>query len=601
MESKTGPSTVWRQRTAAKDRVPLDQLIAYGMGGLIPIALFNIAGQLMGLLGNISLGLSAFWLGTIMIIPRLWDGIADPVMGYISDNTRTRWGRRRPYILLGGITTALSFVVMWSVPRGEWIRDLFATENAYNWFQLTYILAGVLLFYTSTTIFEIPHGALGLEMSGDYHERTRLFSANSFLGNLFAMGTPWLIFLAGLETIHGPGGDLIDGMQKLSLILAVVLIPLSVWWFLALKEPRFEIAKTEPKSAFWQDIQTTVSNKTFLHLVAIIFTLAMGFNFVNIFSYYITIFYVYGGDAKTAGTLLGLNGSVWAITSLAAVVPLNLLSRWLGKNKTLTIAILFMCAAQLAKIECYDPERPRLMLIPTMLLSAGMLMFFTLGSSMVGDVCDEDELQTGTRNEGSYYSIYWWFIKVGSAFASFVMGALLVYTGFDERQNVTVDALQGNLALIESQAQKWAKTGTIPADRISTVDEQIGRALANHETVRRHLDERAQSDPDQSEYFAALIARTDAIRARVDALRERAANSASAPEEVVEEAQALFDETQLLKRQPPKTLFRLRLVEIGLPLLMSCISIVLTLSYPLTEERWREIKSALDKRHATTD
>ena len=149
-----------RHITAAEDRVPWYQLIAYGMGGLIPIALFNIAGQLMGLLGNISLGLSAFWLGTIMIIPRLWDAVSDPVVGHLSDRTRTRWGRRRPYILVGGIATALSFIIMWQVPRGEWFKSQFASQAVYNWFQLAYILAGLLLFFTATTLFEIPHGAL---------------------------------------------------------------------------------------------------------------------------------------------------------------------------------------------------------------------------------------------------------------------------------------------------------------------------------------------------------------------------------------------------------------------------------------------------------
>src|SRR5512141_1340694 len=166
--------------TPAADRIPLPQLAAYGAGGIIPIALFNIAGILVGLMGNISLGLSAFWLGVILIIPRLWDALSDPIIGHLSDNTRTRWGRRRPYLLIGGILVALFFVGMWWIPKGDTVRAWFPTEAGFQAFQLVYILISLLLFFTSCNIFEIPHGALGMEMTTDSHERTRLFSAKSF-------------------------------------------------------------------------------------------------------------------------------------------------------------------------------------------------------------------------------------------------------------------------------------------------------------------------------------------------------------------------------------------------------------------------------------
>jgi GPH family glycoside/pentoside/hexuronide:cation symporter len=289
------------------------------------------------------------------------------------------------------------------------------------------------------------------------------------------MGTPWLILLANLEFFRGTGGDLVDGMRYVTIFIAVILIPMSVWWFVSLREPGFAIAKEQKKSEFWHDVQTTLSNRTFLILTAAIFTLAMGFNFVGIFANYITIFYLYGGDVGPASLLLGITGTVWAVTALLAVFPLNWTSKRIGKRNTLLIAILLMCAAQISKIFCYRPgvlfkldlpewlasetnrtftfQGPYLILLPTMLLSAGMLMFFTLGSSMVGDVCDEDELNTGTRSEGMYYSVFWWFIKMGTAFASFVMGALLVFTGFDEKQNVTVGALRGNIEVIKSHTE----------------------------------------------------------------------------------------------------------------------------------------------------
>jgi GPH family glycoside/pentoside/hexuronide:cation symporter len=566
------------------------------MGGLIPVALFNIAGQLMGLLGNISLGLSAFWLGTIMIIPRLWDALSDPVMGHISDNTRTRWGRRRPYILIGGLAVALSFVAMWWVPRGEWIREIFPSETAYNWFQLVFILGGLLIFFTATTVFEIPHGALGMEMSADYHERTRLFSAKSFLGNLFAMGTPWLIFLAGLEFFRGTGGDLTDGMRYVSMLIAAALIPMSYWWFFALREPAFAVAKEQQKSAFWKDMRAAAGNRTFLNLVAIIFTLAMGFNFVSLFSYYISIFYLYGGDVVAAGRLLGINGTAWAVTGLAAVFPLNWLGKRLGKNKTLLIAILLMCAAQLSKIVCYNPELPYLVLIPTVLLSMGMLMFFTLGSSMVGDICDEDELKRGTRSEGTYYSVYWWFIKMGTAFASFVTGALLVFTSFDEKQNVTVDALQSNAAVIKSEAELWLAQEVpvvAPSDKF---DKQLADLDANAAKLESHLDERIAAHPAEAEHSQQLVDHLKTIRARAEVLQASSTNRATTPAELIRAADEILDQTMLLKRQAPKTLFRLRAVEIGLPLLLSTVSILLTLRYPLTEARCYEIKEALKRR-----
>ena len=114
-------------RTKKVEHVPFSQLSSYGAGGIIPIALFNIAGILVGLMGNISLGLSAFWLGVILIIPRLWDAVSDPIIGHLSDNTRTRWGRRRPYLLIGGILVAFFFVVIWWIPKGDTVESWFGT------------------------------------------------------------------------------------------------------------------------------------------------------------------------------------------------------------------------------------------------------------------------------------------------------------------------------------------------------------------------------------------------------------------------------------------------------------------------------------------
>lgn len=603
--------------TAAGDRVSWDQLIAFGLGGLIPIALFNVVLQLVPLLGNISLGIGAVWLGAILVLPRLWEALSDPVMGHLSDNARTRWGRRRPFILLGGLAVAVSFVAIWWVPRGDFLRQYVASDTGVMWLQLSFILGTLLVFFTACAVFEIPHGALGLEMSTDRHERTRLFSAKSFLGNVFAMGTPWLIFLASLEMFSGPGGNLVDGMRYVSIIIGAVLAPLAVWWFLTLREPGFAAARQQRKSSLLEGMKTTIANRTFLVLTAIIFTLAMGFNFVGSLANYITIFYLYGGDVRAASTLLGITGTVWAVTALVAVFPLNWLGRRLGKKSTLLVAILLMCAAQLAKIVCYQPgplvaiplpaglaahfggpaltiEGPYLILLPTMLLSAGMLMFFTLGASMVGDVCDEDELTTGTRSEGTYYAVFWWFIKMGTALASLVTGGLLAYTSFDERQNVLMDALGGNIATVHAEAEAWTVRQSAPVEREAALVAQVEMIVENAGKLRSHLEDRLATHPAQAEHTRALLEHLGAVETLAGAARR--ARAAGDPAPLLRVAGELAQHAAFLRRQSPTTLFRLRLVEIGLPLALSLVSILFVLRYPLTEQRCYEIKELLQQR-----
>jgi glycoside/pentoside/hexuronide:cation symporter, GPH family len=589
-----------RHVTQPEDRIPLQQLVAFGFGGIIPIALFNIAGQLMVLIGNISLGLSAFWLGVIMIIPRLWDAVSDPIVGHISDNTRTRWGRRRPFLLAGGIAVAVSFVLMWWIPSGDSVQAWFPSEAAFEWFQLGYILFWLLVFFTSCTIFEIPHGALGMEMSPDYHERTRLFSAKSFLGNLFAMSTPWLFALANMEVFKGTGGNEADGMRYVSMMIAAVLIPLSFWWFFTVREPGFKVVAKQEKSPFWKDMKHTASNKTFLGLVAIIFTLAMGFNFVALLGYYIPIFYIFEGDKSAASTLLGINGTIWAITGLVAVFPLNWLSRNLGKRKTLIIAITLMCLAQLSKIVCYNPEHPYLIVIPTMLLSTGMLFFFTLGASMVGDICDEDDLKTGHRSEGSYYSVFWWFIKMGTALASFVTGLLIVFTQFDQNQVTKVDELQGAVRQIEAQALAWDRyEDAFIADEniLLTLQTAVDKAIVYAEELLRYLEEKSEDSSNDAEHYASLMEDIAHVERMLETLRTGTNRLDLNPGALIEESKAIEEATVPLMLQAPRTLLTMRVVEIGLPLLLSLISFFFALRYSLSEERCYEIKAALKVRN----
>lgn len=659
----------YETNTKSSDKITFGQYAAYGAGGIIPIALFNVVGILVGLMGNISLGLSAFWLGLILIIPRLWDAFSDPFIGHFSDNTRTKWGRRRPFLLWGGILTAVLFVILWWIPKGEAVEQWFPTETGYQIFQLSYILITLLLFFTAVNLFEIPHGALGMEMTSDYHERTKLFSVKSFVGNLFAMSTPWLFWLANREFFKGPGGTEMDGMRYVSLFIAALLIPLSIWWFLKLREPRFYQIKEQKKSEFWKDMKMVLRNRNFIFLTLTIFTLAMGFNFVSLLGSYIPIFYIFGGDKDLGSQILAINGTIWAITGMIAVFPLNIISPKLGKRNTLILAITMMKLAQFSKILCYNPEYPYLIIIPTILLSAGMLFFFTLGSSMVGDVTDEEELNTGKRNEGSFYSVFWWFIKMGTSLASFVTGALIVFTLFDESQVTKVDKLQGNIESVLNYSKEWnakernftiADLQKYRKDAVTESDEQIKiiqkdieknsknpyKNLPDYQSEKNKLLQQKLTEvKNQNEQLKNLpismdssklinlfeliikekLLKTDlvlydlnahlkdkilnnndsnkdhyvSLRAEVEKMQQQIKTlDISNINSVQLSAEELKKSIVPLKKQTSFTLLRMRIVEIGTPILLSLLSLFFILKYTLTEKRSLEIKELLSNRSA---
>ena len=174
----------WKDRaTAEADRVPFPRMIAYGLGGFTNNLLAAASGGMMVVL-NLGYGMNPALVGLLSAIPRFTDAATDPVMGYISDNTRSRWGRRRPYIFVGAILAGLSFAVLWQLPHIAGEGLLFAV-----------FLAGSLLFFLGYTIFATPWVALGYELTPDYHERTRLMGVQNFVSNIAFVIGPWFLVI----------------------------------------------------------------------------------------------------------------------------------------------------------------------------------------------------------------------------------------------------------------------------------------------------------------------------------------------------------------------------------------------------------------------
>lgn len=415
------------QRTAPQDRVPLSMRLAYGLGSLVN-NLQAAAISVMSIVLNLGLGMDPAVVGTLMAIPRLTDALTDPIMGYISDNTRSRRGRRRPYIFYGALTSGLIFAALWQLPAGQ-------SQDFYFWF----FLIGSIMFYLAYTMYATPWVALGYEMTPDYNERTRLMAVSNFVGQFAWVAAPWFYVIMEDDRLFS---DSVEGARTLAIAVGVFVSLAGVIPALICRERMGAAVAREAReeggkgllanfTEFFRGFLITIRFKPFQRLCLATFMVFNGFMLVSSFSSYVIIYYVHGGDKDLGAKLMGWNGTLSAIATFCVIPIVSWLSTRLGKRRAFFITIGISIFGYGLRFFCYDPEQPLRLLAATPFIAFGLGGLFTLAGSMVADICDVDELQTGRRREGMFGSIFWWVVKLGMALALGLSGVLLNFTGFD--------------------------------------------------------------------------------------------------------------------------------------------------------------------------
>ncbi|MGD8700695.1 MAG: MFS transporter, partial [Gemmatimonadales bacterium] len=290
--------------TAPEDRISFGHKLIYGLGAFVNNLLAGASGGMIIVL-NLGLGMSPTLVGLLGALPRLTDALTDPLMGYISDNTKSRWGRRRPYIFIGAIAAGVIFALLWQLPRGQ-------SET----FYFVYFLLGSLLFYLGYTVFATPWVALGYELTPDYHERTRLMGVQNFIGQLAYVVSPWFLWIM---TYEGFFKDQVAGAAGLAIIIAVFVIGVGILPAIFLRERFKEIAQSEVsehrrhiqeedekdverESAvtafsrnmidFFKGFGATLKSGPFLKLCVATFLVFNGFMLISSFQFYVIIYYV---------------------------------------------------------------------------------------------------------------------------------------------------------------------------------------------------------------------------------------------------------------------------------------------------------------------
>lgn len=411
--------------TAPEDRISLSQKLIYGAGAFVNNLLAQ-AIAVMAIVLNLGLGMNPALVGLLGALPRLTDALTDPLMGYISDHTKSKWGRRRPYILIGAIAAGIVFALLWQLPRDE-------SEMYVFWF----FLAGSILFYLAYTVFATPWVALGYELTPDYHERTRLMAVQNVMGQFALLLAPWFLLFMQHDSLFG--GDMITGAAWLAVIIGVTTICIGILPAILLREPgqdrvvRPHIEEEYPASImdFFRGFLVTIKFQPFLCLCLATFLVFNGFMLVQTLQNYVIIYYVFGGDQSAGAEYIGWVGTTTAVATFCAIFITSWLSTKIGKRRAFFFSTGISIVGYALKWFCYTPENPLMLLVPAPLIAFGLGGLFTLMASMNADVCDMDEVETHQRREGMFGSIFWWVVKLGLALALALSGFLLNATGFN--------------------------------------------------------------------------------------------------------------------------------------------------------------------------
>lgn len=418
--------------TNAEDKIPFLQKIIYGFGALAN----NLLGAAIGMMSIVlitGLKMNPAVVGLLMALPRLTDALTDPLMGYISDHTKSRWGRRKPYIFFGAIAAGIIFALLWQLPMGY-------SESFYFW----YFLVGSIIFYLAYTIFATPWVALGYELTPDYNERTRLMGVTNFMGQFAWVAVPWFYAIMQNENLFE---NPVAGARGLAIGIGVFVAIVGVLPAIFCRERFLGIAETEQKpeipgeswieglkrnaADFGKGFLITIKFPPFLRLCIATFLVFNGFMLVSAFTSYVIIYYIFAGDQALGAEYMGWSGTASAIATFCVIILVTKLSTKFGKRQLFFFSTTVSIFGFALKWFCYTPESPILLLIPAPFIAFGLGGLFTLMSSMMADVCDLDELNTGERREGMYGSIFWWVVKLGMALALALSGILLNLTGFD--------------------------------------------------------------------------------------------------------------------------------------------------------------------------
>ncbi|MDR1283967.1 MAG: MFS transporter [Opitutaceae bacterium] len=407
---------------AAADAADTDSLtwgkrIAYGFGGMTDRLGNQGIKDLGNPLYNLVLGINPATIGIVFVVTRLFDAFLDPFAGNLSDNTRSRWGRRRPFMFVGAILSALTIVPLFWMPRSLGPAG-----------QVVWMLGTTIPFFVAFTLFSVPYRAFAYELAPGYHEKTRLLAVRNAFTMALALLVPWVFPLVQSGWIGEPR----DAIRWVSICLGLIVLVSALIPTIFVREPASVTAaiRSQRRIPLRESLGHALRCRPFLVLLGMGAATVAGVNAGFGFGSYVGIYHVFGGDKRAAAPLLGWVGTVFVVSSLVSIPLITAVSRRIGKRNTLVLALLWGCCSA-GSWWFYTPSVPALQLLAPLFLGPATIGLWLLGESMVADICEVEALRTGERNEAVFSALFGWIMKTGTALAILGFNMLLNGVGFD--------------------------------------------------------------------------------------------------------------------------------------------------------------------------
>ena len=364
------------------------------------------------------LGVPAIWAAVAIFVPKVWDIITDPIIGYLSDRTRSEWGRRRPYLLVGSIVLGCAYFLMFAVPD-------FSDPMS----RALYVAVMFTAAATGYALFSVPYVALPAEMTQAYHERTKLvsFRVVFLLLGILVAGAVAPIIVESVATSRSPNPSALDfrhGYRVMGMSLGTIITMSMLWTFFALRHAPQKDA-VDSTSSIRQQLIVAFRNRPFFQLLLPYFMQLLAVN-CTVASMPFFVQYILGNRNAFASTFLCL-----IVPSILAMPLWAFFSRRFGKLSAYMMSIALFTAALLSLLWA-DPTRMGFFYVQMGLAGVAYAGTQLFPFAMLPDVIQLDEHLSGLRREGAYTGVWMAGEKTGVAFGTFLAGAILAICGFQE-------------------------------------------------------------------------------------------------------------------------------------------------------------------------